>query len=72
MLRYKMGSLYFSKRLRVKEEKREKARGKRSRPKSFNSEEIAKKYAESKGVKDYVLENMATAKKPKIRIVAKK
>jgi len=66
-----MSSRYFSKRLRIKAEKKENERGGLPRPKTFSSEELAKKYAESKGIKEYTLENIATTKKPKLRVVKK-
>jgi hypothetical protein len=49
------------------------ARKKNTRPKTFKSEEAAKKYAESKGLKDYKLVNLksASSKKKKIKVIAK-
>lgn len=41
------------------------------RPKTFKSEESAKKYAETNGIKKYTLENLKTegAKEKKLRII---
>jgi hypothetical protein len=48
-------------------------RKKNPRVKSFKSEEAAKKYAESKGLKDFKLVNLksTSSKKKKIKVVAK-
>ncbi|MFH1682173.1 MAG: hypothetical protein ABIA37_00090 [Candidatus Woesearchaeota archaeon] len=44
----------------------------RSRPKTFSTEEAAKKYAEAEGIKEYVLVNIsAKQNQPKIRVEAK-
>ena len=67
-----MGSRYYSNRLKNK-----KAREKRrpARPKSFKSEESAKKWAEAKGIKEYKLVSLKvdpTSKHKKIRVVESK
>ena len=47
-------------------------RGRARRPKTFKTEEAAKKYAESKGIKDYTLVNLKPASEEnKFRIVKK-
>jgi len=60
-----MGSTFYHKRL----PERTAVRRPRKRPKTFTSEETAKKYAEKKGLKTYKLENIGTQKHKKIRIV---
>lgn len=59
-----MGSTFYYKRV----PQRTAVRRPRSRPKTFTSEEAAKKYAEAKGLKGYKLENLGTEKYKKIRI----
>ena len=67
-----MSSRYFSKRLKDIAKRKANARGQRARPKTFKTEEAAKKYAESEGIKDYTLENIRISDKNlKIRIVKK-
>ena len=46
---------------------------KQNRPKTFKTPEAAKKYAESKGIKNYTLRNTksADAKSKKIKIIIK-
>ncbi len=63
-----MGSTFFSKRFRPYFNTR------KSRPKTFKSEEAAKKYAEEHNLKDYEIENLKSSDstKKKIRIVLKK
>ena len=66
-----MGSRYYSNRLKNKA-----ARGKRrpARPKSFKSEEAAKKWAVAQGIKEYNLVSLKvdpTSKHKKIRVVSK-
>ena len=62
-----MGSTYFSKRI----PERTAVRRERARPKTFNSEEAAKAWAEKKGLKDYKLVNLKSSesKIKKIKIV---
>lgn len=48
-----------------------KYRNRRKRPKSFKSEESAKKWADNLGLKNYDLVNMRLSGKPKIKIVLK-
>jgi len=64
-----MGSRYYTKRLRVKA-----ARAKRrpARPKTFSSQEAAKKWTEAKKLKDYKIKNLRIdpKAKPKLRIIA--
>lgn len=57
-----MSSRYYSKRLKDKAKKDAKRRRPRSRPKSFKTEEAAKKYAESKKMKDYKLKKLSAQK----------
>ena len=65
-----MGSRYYTKRLRVKAERKKR---RPARLKTFKSEEAAKKYAEAKKLKDYRLVNLRLdpKAKPKIKVVAK-
>jgi len=50
-----------------------KSRTRTVRPKTFKTEESAKKYAEANGIKEYTLENMRPdhASTKKIRIISK-
>ena len=67
-----MSSRYFSKRIRQKDEKKVNERGGLPRPKTFKSEEAAKKYAEVHKIKEYSLKNISTSSKnPKIKIIKK-
>jgi hypothetical protein len=52
---------------------RPETRARKKRPRTFKSEEIATKWAESKGLKDYVLEDLKLggSKDKKIRVVSK-
>ncbi len=52
-------------------EKAEKARGNRSRPKTFKSKELAKAWADKNKVKDYTLKNLKNPPNNKIVIVTK-
>ena len=49
-------------------------RHRKRRPKTFTSEEAAKKWADEKGIKKYVIENMKGpfSKEKKLRVVGKK
>ena len=49
-----------------------KGRNRKKRPKTFKTEESAKKYAESKGIKDYKLIDLkdSNPNKNKIKIIA--
>jgi hypothetical protein len=51
---------------------RHKKKLKKIRPKTFGTEESAKKYAESKGIKDYNIINLKLGNKKKLKIVPKK
>ena len=64
-----MGSRYFSKRI----PDRTAIRTKRNRPKTFKTEESAKKYAEEQGIKSYTLFNLknTASQTKKLRIIAK-
>jgi len=64
-----MGSTYFSKRIPIRTYIRRKCH----RPKTFKTEEAAKKWAEAKGIKDYELVNLKNveSKKKKIKVVPK-
>ncbi len=53
-----MSNRYYSKRLKDIEKKKAKVRRARSRPKSFKTEEAAKKWAESNKVTGYTLKNL--------------
>jgi hypothetical protein len=48
-------------------------RSRKTRPKTFKTEDAAKKYAESKGIKDYKLVNLksSSSKRKKIKVVSK-
>lgn len=58
---------------RIKRKIRTFGRNRKVRPKTFKTEEAAKKYAESKGLKDFELKNLHAAKQTsdKFRVVAK-
>lgn len=56
-----MGSRFYSKRLRVKAERKAARELRAKRPKSFKSEEAAKKWAEAKKISDYSLRNLKGA-----------
>lgn len=47
-------------------------RNRAPRPKTFKTEEAAKRYAEAKGIKDYKLVNLrsSSSKRKKLRIIA--
>ena len=62
-----MGSVYFSKRI----PERTKVRRPRTRPKTFNTEEAAKAWAEKQGIKNYKLKNIKSpeSKTKKIKVV---
>ena len=61
-----MSNRLYSNRVRLK-----KNSSKRTRPKAFKSEESAKKWAESQGLKNYSLRNLKgpESKRKKIKIV---
>jgi len=51
---------------------RHKKRSKKTGAKTFKTEESAKKYAESKGIKDYTLSNLKLSEgKKKLKIIKK-
>ena len=62
-----MGSIYYSKRI----PERTAVRRKRSRPKTFKTEEAAKAWAEKQGLKKYKLVNLKSSesKTKKIKVV---
>jgi len=65
-----MGSTFFSKREKYRKTR---TRRPRKRPKTFKTEEAAKKWAEKKGIKDYKLVNLKSpeAETKKIKVVKK-
>ncbi len=65
-----MSNRYYSNRLRKIEKKKLKVRRRKSRPKSFKTEEAARKWAESNKIKKYVLKDLKTGDKKKIIVVA--
>jgi hypothetical protein len=68
-----MGSTYFKKRLFATKRKPKYGRGRAARPKTFASEEAAKKWAEANKLKDYTLVDLKEGRnKNKIRVVPKK
>jgi len=67
-----MGSTYFVKRIFHTKRKPHYGRERQKRPKTFRTEEAAKKWAEAGKIKDYELVNLKEGKKEKkIRVVAK-
>lgn len=58
---------------RIKRKMRVIGRNRKPRPKTFKTEEAAKKYAESKGLKSFELQDLHAAKQGsnKFRVVAK-
>lgn len=68
-----MSNRYYSNRLRKIAEKKAKTRRKRSRPKSFKSEEAAKKWAEANKITNYTLKNLKSpeSKTKKIVVIKK-
>ena len=68
----------MSNHVRIRDAKRGGSRGthlgryRKSRPKTFKTEELAKKYAEAQGLKDYTLVNSKSpeSKEKKLRIVS--
>lgn len=66
-----MSGRYYSKRLREKAEKKLRVRRKRTRAKSFRTEEAANKWAEANKITSYILKNLKSpeSKKKKIIIV---
>ncbi|MEE9525513.1 MAG: hypothetical protein V3V78_02800 [Candidatus Woesearchaeota archaeon] len=64
-----MGSTFYSKRL----PNRNTPRRDRARPKTFATEEAAKKWAEKQGLKDYKIVNMKSpeSKTKKLKVIAK-
>ena len=62
-----MSNRFYSKRLRVKEERK---RGNRKpRPKSFKTEDAAKKWADANKIKNYSLRNLKSTEGSKKKIV---
>ena len=67
-----MGSTYFEKRVFNTKRKPKYGRGRALRPKTFKSEESAKKWAEANKVKNYGLVDLKKEKKEKkIKILVK-
>lgn len=67
-----MGSTYFIKRVFKTKRKPKYGRDRAKRPKTFKTEEAAKKWAESQKMKGYSIVNMHPGRKTgKIRVVAK-
>jgi hypothetical protein len=67
-----MGSTYFVKRLFATKRKPKYGRQRAKRAKTFKSEEAAKKWAESKKMKNYELVDLKKGKKErKIKVVKK-
>jgi hypothetical protein len=65
-----MGSTYFVKRLFATKRKPKYGRGRPTRPKTFKTEEAAKKWAESNKIADYKLVDLKEGKKErKIKVV---
>ena len=66
-----MGSRLYSKRIMHRRHKPHMGRGRDIRPKTFRTEEAARKWAESEKIKEYTLVNLKeeSAKKKKIRVV---
>lgn len=68
-----MGSTFFVKRIFKVKHKPKYGRGRAKRPKTFKSEETAKKWAEAKKIANYRLVDLKEGKKEKkIRIVVVK
>jgi hypothetical protein len=68
-----MGSTYYSKRLKVRLINRVNVRRKRTRPKSFKTEDAAKKWAGDNSVKSYDLKNLkSTESSTKKLVILKK
>ncbi len=67
-----MGSTYFKKRVFKTKRKPKYGRDRKKRPRTFKSEESAKKWAEANKIKDYKLVDLKEGKKEKkIRVVVK-
>ncbi len=67
-----MGSTYFKKRVFKTKRKPKYGRDRQKRPRTFKSEESAKKWAEANKIKDYKLVDLKEGKKEKkIRVVVK-
>lgn len=64
-----MSNRYYSKRLKDIGKKKAKTRRKRSRPKSFKTEESAKKWAEANKIKDYKLKNLKSSESKEKKLV---
>ena len=67
--RFGMASSYFTK--RIKALLRQKAKGRKRRPRTFKTEEAARAWAKARGLKDYGLVNLrsSAAATKKIRVV---
>ncbi|MBS3143310.1 hypothetical protein J4446_00310 [Candidatus Woesearchaeota archaeon] len=59
-------------RLGLAHNKRHVKKIKKVRPKTFKTEESAKKYADVKGIKNYELVNLKIGSKRKLKVVSKK
>ena len=62
-----MSNRFYSKRLRVKEERKRENR--KSRPKSFKTEDAARKWADTNKIKNYSLRNLKSLEGSKKKIV---
>ena len=66
-----MSNRYYSNRLRRKAEKKAKNKGSRSRPKSFKTEDAAKKWAEANKITNYELKHLKSPQSKKIIVIKK-
>ena len=64
-----MGSRLYSKRMRYKAEKRQVLRRAGHRPKSFKTEELAKRWAEANKISEYTLKNLKSSESKRKKIV---
>ncbi len=67
-----MSNRYYSNRLREKAEKKALTRRPRSRPKSFKTEEAAKKWAEANKITSYTLKNLKSPESKTKKIIVVK
>jgi len=64
-----MGSRFYSKRLKFRTDKRVNVRRARTRPKSFKTEDAAKKWADENKIKAYDLKNLRSTESGRKKIV---
>ena len=62
-----MGSRLYSKRLKLRTAR--KIKGGRPRPKSFKTEDAAKKWADANKIKEYTLKNLRSSESSRKKIV---